>query len=414
MIDEDDRSWIVDFGFAQASAPDRVLLRDIAELVASQSTKVAPERAVAAAIAGVGRDAVAESLAYLSPAGLASATRAALQALPGRLDELRGVAAEAVGTAMPRPVRFARIDRRMLLGIIGVGVLLYAVPALAAADQVGRALANADWSLLAPTVLAYAATFPGAVEVLRGSAGRLLGWRQTLLLTVASSYANRASPKAMGRTMLDISYLQSTGLGAEEASEAVETGSAAGAVVHMSVLLLTGIAVIVAPHAGRGAFDTTAGVVAVLAVVTLALGFTWWHGDRQGMAARLRRDADGLRDVLDTPGRALRLFGGSAVVTLGYTIAFVGASLTVIHQTAGLGVALVYLAAVPLAALSPVPGGVVVIDTLLVIGELLNGASVVPAIVAVLLFRLITFWLIILPGLFAYRAVTRHREQQMA
>jgi uncharacterized membrane protein YbhN (UPF0104 family) len=283
-----------------------------------------------------------------------------------------------------------------------------------ASDQVGHTLANARWSLLAPTVLAYAATFPGAVEVLRGAAGRRLGWSRTLLVTVASSYANRASPKALGRTMLDISYLQTTGLGAEEAAEAVESGSAAGAVVHMAVLLLTAIGVIVAPHAGRGAFDTTGGVVAVLAVVALAVGLTWWQGDRQRLAARLQRDVEGLRDVLDTPSRALRLFGGSAVVTLGYTIAFVGATLTMIHHTAGLGVALVYLAAVPLAALAPIPGGVVVIDTLLVIGELLNGASVVPAIVAVLLFRLITFWLIIVPGLLAHQALTRQQEQQKA
>ena len=51
--------------------------------------------------------------------------------------------------------------------------------------------------------MAYAATFPGAVEVLRGAADRLIGWGRTLLVTVASSYANRASPPATGRTMLD-------------------------------------------------------------------------------------------------------------------------------------------------------------------------------------------------------------------
>ena len=62
----------------------------------------------------------------------------------------------------------------------------------------------------------------------------------------------------------------------------------------------------------------------------------------------------------------------------------------------------------------PETGEVVVIDTLLVIGELLNGASVVPAIVAVLLFRLITFWLIIVPGLLAHQALTRQQEQQKA
>ena len=48
-----------------------------------------------------------------------------------------------------------------------------------------------------------------------------------------------------------------------------------------------------------------------------------------------------------------------------------------------------------------------VLDTLLVAGLRLDGASIVPAIVAVLLFRLITYWLIILPGFFAYRRVTR-------
>ena len=42
MLDEDGRSWVVDFGFAEASAPDRALHRDVAELLASQSAKVAP------------------------------------------------------------------------------------------------------------------------------------------------------------------------------------------------------------------------------------------------------------------------------------------------------------------------------------------------------------------------------------
>ena len=128
----------------------------------------------------------------------------------------------------------------------------------------------------------------------------------------------------------------------------------------------------------------------------------------------MRRGARGLRDVLDSPARAARLLGGSAVVTLGYTVAFTGATLTVIPHTAGLGAALVYLAALPVASLLPVPGGVGVLDTLLVAGELLDGASIVPAIVAVLLFRLITYWLVIVPGFFAYRRLAREQEPETA
>jgi uncharacterized membrane protein YbhN (UPF0104 family) len=151
-------------------------------------------------------------------------------------------------------------------------------------------------------------------------------------------------------------------------------------------------------------------VVAVLAVVALATAGAWWRSDRADLAARLRRASRGLRHVLDSPARAARLFGGSAAVTLGYTIAFVGATLIMIHHIAGLGAALVYLAAVPVAALIPVPGGLLVLDTLLVVGELLDGADFVAAIVAVLLFRLITFWLIVLPGFFAHRSLTRRLE----
>src|SRR6516164_9731454 len=363
MLDEDGRSWVVDFGFAEASASDRALRRDVAELLASQSARVSPGRAVAAAVSALGTGQVAQALPYLSPAGLASATRTSLAALPGRLDDLRRAAAKAAGVVAPRPVRFARVDRRVLLGVVGAGVLLFAVPALAASQKVGQVLAHADWALLAPALAAYAATFPGAVEVLRGAAGRLTGWGRTLLVTVASSYANRAGPPAMGRTMLDVAYLQTAGLGAQEAEQAVATGSAAGAVVHVIVLVLVAIGILVAPHSGRGAFDTAGGVVAALVVVILAVGVAWWRGDRRGWAARLRNGARGLREALDSPARAARLFGGSAVVTLGYTTAFVAATLTVIPHTAGLGAALVYLAALPVASLLPVPGGVGVLDT---------------------------------------------------
>ena len=414
MLGEDGRSWVVDFGFAEASASDRALRRDTAELLASQSTKVSPEQVVAAAVSALGTAEVAGALPYLSSAGLAGATRSALKALPGRLEELRRAAAGAAGTTVPAPVRFARVDRRVLLGVVGAGVLLFAVPALVASGEARQVLSDANWALLIPTLIAYAATFPGAVEVLRGAAGRLIAWGRTLLVTVASSYANRAGAPAMGRTMLDTAYLQEAGLGAEEAEEAVATGSAAGAVVHTVVLVLVAIGVIIDPHSGRGAFDTTGGVLAVLAVVLLAVGLTWWLGDRRRWAALVRRGAHGLRGVLGNPGRAARLFGGSAVVTLGYTIAFTGATLTVIPHTAGLGAALVYLAAVPLASLVPIPGGVIILDTLLVAGELLDGAGVVPAIVAVLLFRLITYWLVLIPGFFAYRRVTRQQEPQTA
>jgi uncharacterized membrane protein YbhN (UPF0104 family) len=295
----------------------------------------------------------------------------------------------------------------MLTGVIVAGAALYILPALIAGTEVRRVLEGADWALVVPTIVAYLFTFVGAVEVLRGAARRRLAWIRTLLVTVASSYANRAAPAALGRTMLDRAYFETMGLTADDADDAVTVASAAGGIVHAVLLVFVAVGVLVAPHSAKGSFDTTAGVLIALAVVAAALAFAWWRGNRQRLEARLRTARDGLRRMPKDSGHAVRLFGGSAVVTLGYTAAFVGATLTIVPGTAGLGAALVYLVALPLAALLPVPGGVVVLDTALVVGELANGADIVPAVVAVLLFRLITFWMIIVPGYFAYRRVAR-------
>ena len=108
MIDIVGNPWIIDFGFAQTSAPDRALARDIAEMLASQSTVVDPERAVATALVGLGPIPVAGALPFLATSSLARATRTSLGSLPGHLEKLRNVAASQLQEAAPPPVRLTR------------------------------------------------------------------------------------------------------------------------------------------------------------------------------------------------------------------------------------------------------------------------------------------------------------------
>ncbi|MGZ4483753.1 MAG: flippase-like domain-containing protein, partial [Nocardioidaceae bacterium] len=101
------------------------------------------------------------------------------------------------------------------------------------------------------------------------------------------------------------------------------------------------------------------------------------------------------------------LFGGSVLVTLAYIGGLV-ASLVAFGSGASIAeVGAVYLGASIIAAASPTPGGLGAIEAALVAG--LTGVGVSPgvAVSAVLVYRLSTYWLPVLPGWYSLRVLQR-------
>ena len=86
--------WMIDFGFSELAASDLLLANDVAELYASSSAVVGPERAAVPALATVDGDTLAAARERLHPWALSGATRTALKAEPGLLDDLRARLAE--------------------------------------------------------------------------------------------------------------------------------------------------------------------------------------------------------------------------------------------------------------------------------------------------------------------------------
>jgi undecaprenyl-diphosphatase len=93
--------WLIDFGFSELAASDLLLANDVAELVASSSLPVGPERAVAHAVAAVDPATLAAALDRLHPWSLSGATRTGLKGRPGLLDDLRARVADAVAAPSP-------------------------------------------------------------------------------------------------------------------------------------------------------------------------------------------------------------------------------------------------------------------------------------------------------------------------
>jgi len=99
FLDDGGQVWLIDFGFSEVAASDLLLATDVAELIASSSAKVGPERAVAHAAAMVDAATLSRALGRLRRWGLSGATRTALGERPGLLDDLRARLADAASAA---------------------------------------------------------------------------------------------------------------------------------------------------------------------------------------------------------------------------------------------------------------------------------------------------------------------------
>jgi undecaprenyl-diphosphatase len=89
FLDDNGQVWLIDFGFSETAASDLLLATDVAELTASSSLTVGPERAVERAAAFVDVAMLDRARDRLHPWALSGATRTGLAARRGQLDELR-------------------------------------------------------------------------------------------------------------------------------------------------------------------------------------------------------------------------------------------------------------------------------------------------------------------------------------
>ena len=88
--DDDGQVWLIDFGFSELAASDLLLANDVAELIASSSLVVGPERAVDQALHAVeDPNRLTMAAERLQPWALSGATRTAHKQRPGLLDDLR-------------------------------------------------------------------------------------------------------------------------------------------------------------------------------------------------------------------------------------------------------------------------------------------------------------------------------------
>jgi uncharacterized protein (TIRG00374 family) len=306
-------------------------------------------------------------------------------------------------------IRLERIKPRTLImivvGTIAAYVLLSQLAQVDLADLLSKA--SITWMLVA--LAASIVTYVGAAWSLSGFVPERLPLPRTMLAQVAGDFATLVSPPTLGAIAINLRFLTKSGLHPALAAASVGVSQVAAFVVH--IVLLTGFAVAAGTQADF-TFDPPAwAIIAVIVVALIFIGAFAVPRLRRYVFDRvrplLREVVPRLITVAQRPLKLLEGIGGILLLNLAYIVVLLACVRAFDGDTNIAAIAVVYLAGATIGQAAPTPGGLGAVEAALAAGLTAAGLDGGTAVSAVLLFRLLTFWLPTVPGYFAFTWLTK-------
>jgi uncharacterized membrane protein YbhN (UPF0104 family) len=261
-------------------------------------------------------------------------------------------------------------------------------------------------------VAAAGVTFLAAAMMVIGFVPERLPLIRTVLVQLAGSFIKLMAPAAVTGVAVNTRYLQRAGVRPGLAVASVGASQLTGLMVHILLLIMFGFV------SGTGNAQSAESlapsrtvVIVLLAVAVLAGAVAAVPPARRLVAGRLKKMFSGvvprLLDVLQSPRKLLTGVGGTLLLTAGFVICL-DASIRAFGGSIGwTAVVIVFLTGNALGSAAPTPGGLGAVEGALTLGLTVAGLPAGTATSAVLLFRLLTFWLPVLPGWAAFAYLQR-------
>lgn len=409
ILVSDGRAYLTDLRSGEIAAGDLLLRLDLAQLLTTVALRVGPERAVRTAAEVVGIEALTASVPLLQRVAMSRPTRLALRRNTTLLTRLREQVLSRSPRTEPEPVRLERFRIRNLISmIIGTAAVYLLLSQLSHLDLRGVIL-NADWRWAIGAVAAAVTCYLAAALMLIGYVPERLPLGRTMLVQLAGSFLKLVAPATVSAVAVNTRYLQRSGVPPGQAVASVGASQLGGLVFHILLLAMFGF--ITGTRQTPSLPPSRAIVTAVVIVAGLAIVVTAVPRLRRLLITQARSVFAGvvprLLDVLQSPKKLCTGLGG----TLLLTIAFVACLDACVRAFGGSldfsSVAVVFLAGNALGSAAPTPGGLGAVEGALTLGLTLSGLPAGTATSAVLLFRLLTFWLPVLPGWAAFAYLQR-------
>ncbi|MGW7454213.1 lysylphosphatidylglycerol synthase transmembrane domain-containing protein [Streptomyces sp. NPDC054787] len=471
VVDRSGNVVLTDLRGGEIAAGDLVLRMDIAQLLTTLGLRVGAQRAVASAVSVLGPDAVADCLPLLQPIALSRSTRATLRKLARERAEREreavlessraakaareadaaasgSASASAAAAAADRkaekkalddaldgareedllsqirqqvllirpqapvePARLERIRPRTLVSFIAGAFGAYFLLTQLAHVDFGTIIGDAQWGWVGAAFAFSALTYFAAAMSLLGFVPERVPFLRTVVAQVAGSFVKLVAPAAVGGVALNTRFLQRAGVRPGLAVASVGASQLFGLASH--VLLLLSFGYLTGTEKTPEMTPSRAVIAGLLTVAVLVLVVTAVPFMRKFVVTRVRALFAGvvprMLDVLQRPKKLMTGIGGMLLLT-GFFVMCLDASIRAFGGGEAISyasIAVVFLAGNALGSAAPTPGGMGAVETTLTLGLIAAGLEKEVAISAVLLFRLMTFWLPVLPGWISFNFLTR-------
>ncbi|MDX2693530.1 lysylphosphatidylglycerol synthase transmembrane domain-containing protein [Streptomyces ipomoeae] len=310
------------------------------------------------------------------------------------------------------PARLERVKPRTLISLIAGAFGAYFLLSQLTHIEFGPLIENAEWGWVAAAVFFSALSYVAAAMSLLGFVPERVPFPRTVAAQVAGSFVKIVAPAAVGGVALNTRFLQRAGVRPGLAVASVGASQLFGLGCHILMLLAFGY--LTGTEKTPSLSPSRTVIAGLLTVAVLVLVMTSIPFLRKFVVTRVRSLFAGvvprMLDVLQRPQKLVTGIGGMLLLTGCFVMcldASIRAFATEDVSISIASVAVVFLAGNALGSAAPTPGGVGAVEATLTVGLIAVGLPKEVAAPAVLLFRLLTLWLPVLPGWLAFNQLSR-------
>ncbi|MEV0318721.1 lysylphosphatidylglycerol synthase transmembrane domain-containing protein [Streptomyces sp. NPDC050658] len=311
------------------------------------------------------------------------------------------------------PAQLERIRPRTLISFIAGAIGAYFLLSQLTQVDFGTIVGEAEWGWVAVAVACSALSYFAAAMSLLGFVPERVPFLRTVQAQVAGSFVKIVAPAAVGGVALNTRFLQRSGVRSGLAVASVGASQLFGLGSHIMLLMIFGY--LTGTEKTPSLTPSRTVIAGLLSVAVLVLVVTAIPFLRKFVVTRVRSLFAGvvprMLDVLQRPQKLLTGIGGMLLLTLMFVLCLDASvrafSSSEMSNLTLASVAVVFLAGNALGSAAPTPGGVGAVEATLTFGLIAVGVPKDVAAPAVLLFRLLTLWLPVLPGWLCFNYLTR-------